>query len=388
MSGISARPRPLARTAAVLALSLTVFGLTPAAASRSVSLPTLFDANDVLQARLTARGAGGLRLQVGRAVSGMNNVASLWRITKDNQPARHFDDTSAYAILQDVGWVRATDERWWIGFGRGKRDAYQGNADAGQLWIDLHAAGQTRPAYAPVAGNVKIEASWYGVGRTFPFRIGQARGTGSVLLRGLAADDYLARSLVGQVEGEMFSGMVKIVSADTGTGLVRGRGWSLDTQAEVRLGKRWLAQGTVEGLLGRLTWHGLAVEDSYVVSPRVFTDPEGFLHDYGGISGAAWSEDMRLRLNPYYRLDLICSSRPNTLLGVAFQAGTRTAGSAGLAWPQSKRWLPYLRCYPTQNRLEVGAVGSGWQVRISGDDWLPVSPKHAEIALSASALSF
>ena len=357
-------------------------------ASPSVTLPILFDANDLLGFRFEESSRDSLRLRVGGAASGMNNVGSIWAIDEDGQPARDFDNTRAYAVLQTTEWIRLAHRGWWIGCGRGMRDAYEGNADAGQLWIDLHADGKTQPAYAPAVSSVRIEASWWAVGRTFPFRAGEVRGTGDLVLRRITADDYLARSLVGKVEGEDFSGMLKAISSETAAGTVRGHGWSLDVQGRFTLGTNWEGQITAEGLLGEVSWRGLYVEDGYILSPRVFTDREGFLHDCGGISGMGWHEDLTARINPFYRLDLVYMRRPNVLLGAAWQSGTRTVPNIGLAWPQPKPWLPYLRCYPTQNRLEIGAVGRGWQIRVSGDDWLDASPKHAEIALTVSPLRF
>ena len=380
------RRRRTHATAAFI-LFLNMCALPSAAASPSVSLPSLSDSDDLLQTRL-ARSARNTRLEFAASVSGINNVGSLWDISEKDQPAGRFRDDSAYAVLQMAERVRVIHRGWWIEYGEGRRQAYDGNADAAQLWIDLHADGQTQPAYAPVVKGTRIDVSWWGVGRTFPVRAGNIRGTGSVLLRRITSDDYLSRSLVGQVQGEEFSGMMKVIAANSPTGRVGGEGWAMDVQGTFALGAHWQGQIVAEGLLGKITWRGLAVQDSYILSPRVFADPEGFLRECGGMSGAKWYEELNASINPYYRMDLICTERPHILLGLAYQAGTGSVPSIGLAWPQSKAWLPYLRYYGTQNRLEIGAVGRGWQFRVSGDDWIAASPKHAEVALTASALRF
>jgi hypothetical protein len=275
-----------------------------------------------------------------------------------------------------------------VSYGQGQRDAYVGNADAAQLWIDFHAGNRTQSAYAPKAGSVQLSAYWYGVGRDFPIRAGSLSGEGSLSLRRVVAYDYLARSLVGEVGPTgMFTAMMRSVSARSGGAETHGDGWALDGQLRLHVGDRWLGQATIEGLLGQVSWNRLTVEDSRIVSPRTFTDPDGFLHDCGGITGATWTESRKARLNPYYRLDLIRTGRPHILCGVAFQSGLRSTPNFGFAWPQ-KRWLPFVRFYPAQQRFEIGAVGSRWQVRISGDEWILSSPKHAEVSASATALRF
>ena len=387
MASKPARARPPVGLILVLSTVLSSAAVRHVGAA-SVVLPTAFDANNLLVSTYAKTTTDNIRLDVGGVAVGANNVGSLWTIAEHEQPGRCFGGGSAYAVLEIAQWMRVSRGRWWIGYGSGRRDAYDGNADAAQLWIDLHSGGQKQPFYAPWATNARVGASWFGTGHDFPFQLGKARGTGTLSLRLIRASDYLARSVVGQVSGDQFSGMVRITSARTPTGTVRGSGWALDAQWVFALGRRWQAQVTAEGLLGRMHWRGLSVRDVYVTSPGVFTDPEGFLHDFGGISGAEWFEDLTASLDTCYRLDMIYAAHPNVLLSARRQAGTRSLLSAGLAWPQSRPWLPYFRYHPTQHRLEIGAVGTGWQLRVSGDDWLASSPKHAEIAISWAAVIF
>jgi len=360
------------------------------AASPSLSLPAVFDSSDLLQSCVAGPVASNaLQLQAGAVGTATNNVGSIWVIGDAKQPAQDYGSSSAYAILQNSRWLRLSHEGWFLSYGAGKRTAYAGNADAAQLWIDMHAGDRTQSAYAPEANSVRVTASWYAVGRDFPIRAGNLSGTGNLSLRRVVAYDYLSRSLVGEVGPTgMFTAMMRSVSAGPAGGKIRGDGWAVDGQLRLRCGDRWLGQATVEGLLGQVSWDNLIVEDSRIVSPRTFTDPQGFLHDCGGISGATWTESRTARLNPYYRLDLIRTGRPNILCGIAFQSGARSTPNFGFAWPQRKKWLPYTRYYPAQRRLEVGAVGRGWQIRVSGDDWLDCSPKHAEVALTVSPLRF
>jgi len=354
----------------------------------SAALPTAYDANDLLLSGYTDVLSPSLRLSAGAVAAAMNNVGSLWQIADREQPPRRFEGASAYATIETAEWTRIAGRGWWIGYGTGRRDDYDGNADAAQLWTDIHSGGQTKPAYRPEAANVRIAASWVGAGREFAFGMGSARGTGSICLRLLTAGDYLARAVTGEVSGEQFSGMVRITSARTEAGKVEGSGWALDAQWRFLVAGRLRGRVSAEGLLGRLGWRGLLVRDAYVTSPGVFTDPQGFLHDCGGISGAEWRENVSASLNTCWRIDLVSAARPQILLNGRFQAGARPLVGFGLAWPQRRPWTPYLRCYPSQHRLEAGAVGRGWQLRVSGDDWLGSSPKHAEIGISAAAAAF
>jgi hypothetical protein len=376
------------RTAGVLYLLLGA--LRVSTASPSLILPTLFDSSDLLQSSVAGPGApSALKLEGGAMGTATNNVGSIWVVGDTKQPAHDYGSSSAYAVLQDSRWLRLSHGGWSLSYGSGKRSAYAGNADAAQLWIDMHAEGRTQSAYAPEANSVRVTASWYAVGRDFPIRAGNLSGVGNLSLRRVIASDYLARSLVGEVGPTgMFTAMMRSVSAESAGGKIGGDGWAVDGQLRLRCGDRWLGQVTVEGLLGQVSWNGLIVDDSRIVSPRTFTDPQGFLHDCGGISGATWTESRTARLNPYYRLDLIRTGRPNILCGIAFQSGSRSTPNLGFAWPQRKKWLPYTRYYPVQRRFEIGAVGPGWQLRISGDDWIYASPQHAEVAVSAQALRF
>lgn len=376
------------RAALVICLFLGISRVSMA--SPSLSLPTVFDSSDLLQSWLAGPAASNaLQLQAGAVGAATNNVGSIWVIGDAKQPAQDYGSSSAYAVLQYSQWLRLSHRGWVLNYGTGKRTAYAGNADAAQLWIDMHAGDRTQSAYAPEANSVQVTPSWYAVGRDFPIRARNLSGAGNLSLRRVIAYDYLARSLIGEIGPTgMFTAMMRTVSAGPAGGKIRGDGWAVDGQLRLRYGDRWLGQATVEGLLGQVSWNGLIVEDSRIVSPRTFTDPQGFLHDSGGISGATWTESRTARLNPYYRLDLIRTGRPNILCGIAFQSGSPSTPNFGFAWPQRKKWLPYTRYYPAQRSCEIGAVGPTWQLRISSDDWIYSSPRHIEVAASAQALRF
>jgi hypothetical protein len=319
----------------------------------------------------------------------MNNICSILELTKDAEQKRLVYENSPYALQQTLHWVRADYGRWWISGGRGRCDHYTGNRDAAQFWFDLHTDGDhEQSAYTPSADNTQITVGWVAVGRTFPFEVHVLRGSGSIGLRHLVADSYLTRSIEGQVDGESFSGMLRTISSDTGAGTVRGNGWAVDADLQFKLNDSWLGRVNIEGMIGRLRWNGLVVQDGYITSAGVFTDPEGFLRDCGGITGAEWSTNINTRLKPVYRLDLVSNGRPNVLLGYTSQPGTYGSPCIGLAWANHRNWLPYLRFYPIESRTEVGFIAHRWQLRISVDDWTFDDPKRIEAAVSVNPILF
>lgn len=374
----------LSRLILIMAL---VVGAAASSSASSISLPPAFDRNDLLQYCVSDPQRTPFLLEAGAQALGTNNIGSIWEIG-GKQPAHQFTGDSAYATMQLSQWVQISHKGWWACWGKGRQTEYAGNPDAAQLWIDLNSGGQTKSSYSPTASSTEFTASWYGAGRDFPTRIGKLTGTSSISIRHLSAGDLLSRSLTGEVQDTVFTATMRTLTADTALGTVTGSGWSVDAQARLRYADKWLGQFAAEGLLGCVSWDGLQVEDSRIISPRTFTDPEGFLHDLGGISGALWYENQTQRINPYYRMDLVRIGHPDLLLGCGWQAGMRATPNLGMAWNHSGKWMPYTRYYPSQRHFEIGAVGRGWQLRISGDDWILGSPKHAEVGLSASAIRF
>lgn len=372
----------------VIVTAIICFGASTASA-QFVSLPTSLDANELLMSRLPRHTNDlGADIRAGGMASGNTNVVSLQQYRGQEKVPTLFDGPSAYAEVQATGWMSMTGGNWWFGSGKGFRESYDGNTDAGQFWLDSHHSGRHASSYAPSATNIHVMASWYGVGRIIPFHFGGIRGTGNVSYRRITADDYLTRSAVGQIDGSTFTGMLKTVSSGTSESAVMGDGWALDVRTRFSIGKRWEGQWSAEGIMGQISWKGLSVEDSYIVSPRAFEDPDGILHDYGGISGTKWQQDLTLKINPYHRLDMVYSGQPDVLFGVAYQCGTNTLPYCGLAWHQSKPWIPYFRIYPTQNKLELGIISRMLQIRVSSDNYTSLDPKHAELSIAAVPLRF
>lgn len=356
--------------------------------SQSITLPTSTRCNSILKTSMLEGKPGRLDLSAGLTYTAWNNVSSIWDLDSESMPSARFAHDSAYALLESTRWIAVGQGEWILSFGSGTRDYYEGNSDAAQLWIDMHSDFATQAEYMPKVSNTRISVNWFGISRSLPVRSGKMEGDLTVTLRKLVVDSYRSGSLVGNVAGDEFTGMMRTTSSEMVSGNADGQGWSLDAELSFRIGRRWVGRAGAEGLAGRISWDGLLTQDAWIVSPRVFIDPDGFLHDCGGATGMTWSTDLNARLSPHYRLDLMESASPHTLLGVYYQGDTGLLASVGLAWPQRNGWIAYTRCYPTQKRIELGALGKGWEFTVSGDDWLTASPRHGEVSLALSPLRF
>ncbi len=360
----------------------------PLSAAYTVNLPRYTDGNDLLQAWVEPALPSGTVRATGDAL-GQDNVLPLGKLVRYGQPPTRVTETP-YAMWTYHDTLSANAGRWWVGSGQGFREVYQGNRDAGQFWVDLHADGQTQKQYNVSASSASLNATWYGIGYQLPFRVDAQPGTGLLVLRQVTASDMRLRSLTGQASGEDFTAMMRDISAGANGQTVRGQGWAVDLQCRMGQPSRWQGQLTVEGALGAMSWKGVQVEDTYLTSPGVFQDAEGFFRYTGGISGVDHREDFTMRVNPAYRLDLTLGARPVVyLLGAAAQQDDRTTVYAGIGLPR-RGWLPYLRVYPTSWRVELGAVAARWQFRLATDTlgFTTQTARQMELAISLTPLRF
>lgn len=371
-------------TAVFLRVATLLLSLTACQAAEIV-LPPTFITQDLMFDRCVSGPTSSIRVETGGCVGAFNNVQSLWTVSSKELSPRSVDTNSPYARLRFGQWACLSSGNWFVGVGSGFRDYYDGNHDAGQLWIDLHTTSRSQADYYPSANDLHVATSWYGVGRRFGFRARGAEADCLVFARSIEATDFLARSLDGSVSGDNFMGNVRIVSSRH-NGRVYGQGWALDARTSIKVGERWEGLIAVEGLLGEMKWSRVPVEDMFVVSPRVFTDPQGFYHDTGGISGVASKRDVRLGVGRSCRVDVLRKGRQVDLLaGYLWEEGYAAVPSVGAALKRGRWWTPYARVYPTETRCEVGAVSRGWLLSISGDDWLLSAPRNATISLSLVA---
>lgn len=369
----------------VVALLVSVLHAFAAAScwAAGVVLPPTFVTQDLLAERYESSAPGAMSVAVGGCAAASNNIQSLWTIANRKQPARGIDTSSPYASAQVGQWLRISDGGWIVATGNGFRDHYAGNHDAAQLWNDLHTAVRSQVNYYPNASDLHVAAQWYGVGRDIPFRVRALEGNCEVFARYISANDLLARTLVGSVEGADFQGIVRIISATPGSSRIRGRGWSLDARTTAKLGQRWEGLFSVEGILGQVEWRNVEVQDAFVLSPRVFQDPQGFYHEAGEISGVATRKNLTLDVLRRCRVDVLRKGKRTDLIaGCVWRQGFDPSPNLGAAANQFRGWTPFARVYPTESRCELGAVGRGWLVSLSADGWLFSAPRSLALDVS------
>ena len=358
------------------------------ASAETLTLPPGLFSEDLLAVQHNTITPGAWTLRAGGAAAGSNNVAVLWDVNRTTIPAQTVTAQDVWARGGYGSWSSLSNGNWILATGTGNQQTYSGNHDAGQLWIDIHAKSRQLGDYAPQAEQRVVTACWYGVGHAWSAHYRGQSISGSIMGRYLVANNFLSRSITGQVEGEDFSGIVRTFESDTPTSALRGRGWSLDLRATTALGEHWQASAAIENLLGEMRWNGIPTYERFVTSPGVFTDADGFVHDFGGASGMNWREDLTLQLTPTYQLALTSSTYPNLLFGVIGNGRDGASPSLGMAWPRKSGWLPYFRLYPNETRLELGIIGRGWLFSIAGDDWLINAPERANLNISAPVLTF
>lgn len=369
--------------AAGMIISPVAMAFTPP----SLSMPHVFDPNALLQDMMRKPNVNGVSVEIDASASAMNNVGSIWELTDDRQSSKEFTKSSGYAVLQSAGKTRLAFGRFSVYAGQETRSAYTGNNDAGQLWIDYHADSYSREIYNPVIGSTMLSSDWYGIGYACPVRIGKMKVSTNTVLRSVSAQDFSSRYLTGQLtnSGENFSAMMRTISSDT---FSPGHGWSLDSQAQCLVNDHLMVQAVAEGIFAGINWDSVNVDDAYVQSLSVFTDPDGYLRDYGGIDGMESTQKCHVRPKGYYRLDMAYMDRTDLMFGMVFPVDVPSSVYLGAAWPTKKDISPYFRYYPSYKSLEIGGIAKGWQFYISGDDFLFASPMHAEIGVSVNALRF
>lgn len=356
-------------------------------AAVDMTLPNVFARDDLLLSCVNGLDDTG-RTECAASAFADNNAIPLGQFNDDNYAPRNLDVSSVYARWGLSQWVRVYRGDWIFSAGQGQYSEYNGNRDAGQLWIDLHSIDATGRTYEPEANGYRVQASWYALGRAFSYERGGSSGTCEVYARYITTSDMLARSVVGNVDGDNYTGMIRTLRASAAKDGVSGRGWALDCRVTGNLKNKMRFLMSVEGLLGQVSWRQAVVEDDYVSSPNVFEDPDGFLHDYFAMSGAGWKEDKSMGVGRVINLGVVQThTTPYKIMGLTWQKGYTTLPKFGAAWPQQRNWIPYCCYYPSESRLEIGSYAQTWHIGASADFLSGGSPKAAAIDIGIN-LSF
>lgn len=327
----------------------------------------------------TKDGASGSRVEVsaGSALRGENNIDSVWDVTDYSKPPRLFKGKSGFAVITGAGWLQVDVGGWKFGAGTGWVDSYAGNADAAQLWIDLHSGYSLKTVYLPRAQYRKISVQWLGLGRRFPVRVGSTLVDVEVDLRQLISNSFEELAVDGFVSGDEFAGSAARLYSDSDLGRSFGHGWCIDAAATLETAK-WRTKLCVEGILGRLSWDGLVLDKGYISSPRVFTDADGFLRYIGGdFTGVTSVRSLSGYINPQVKVSFAGRSGTAPVFSASFRRGDKPKLGVGIGWRRTEDCAGYVRYYPCSKVGELGVCTSVLRLRIYSDSWLLRSPKSA-----------
>jgi hypothetical protein len=238
--------------------------------------------------------------------------------------------------------------RWTLGIGTTRRTVYHANHDAGQLWTDLSTHVQTAQSYRPWVTGTRFLGSWIGAATHVQLQIGDRAVRCEAAVRAFDADDLLIRTATGTMQGDDFTGMVKTINGG------HGEGWAVDARTVIPITRGAKCTIAADGILGSVTWQNVSIEDDYIVSPRTFEDPDGFLRDFAAISGAGWRENVRLKFAPTWHVDIA--------------TGDKTLQHIGATYDADRKWVPYLtatRPLSRDTRIETSYMPSERQLGVA-----------------------
>lgn len=370
---------PQTRLLVIIALLVSVY-------QRALSIPILLPndgGNAVLFQLQALNDTADKSVKIGVSGSGNINFRSLWTYD-DKEAPTIFSHPNAFADISDAEWAQVQYSRWSIEVGNGHSEAYKGNRDAGQLWLDLHSNNAVKRPLTPELTMAKLDLSWLGIGYRLPFSFQRMHVEWRISARYLQINHFELGSAVGDVNGEDFTGMVKVMNAD-GAGC--GTGWTTDTSLFLNTAGRWQAALAINDLAGEMTIHQGRVTDVYLVSPRIYEDPEGFLHDFWGASGSTWRENHDTVIDPSFTFSLIRKGHPTTAL-VLQHDSTRTTPTLACLWQLPHHWQAVVGLSSTTRQLLVGALHPYGTVYLTCDDFPGRKPNRLSLYLQLRPLTF
>ncbi|HEX2951349.1 MAG TPA: hypothetical protein VHV83_17530 [Armatimonadota bacterium] len=324
-------------------------------------------------------------IDFGASGGGNTNIGPIFDITEDHQAPHSFSDHSAFATLDTGYWSCFRSGRWFIIAGSGNRQQYQGNRDAGQIWIDTHSDTSLAGNKSPQLAMYDLQMKWYGIGYQMPYRHQNIHGTTWVMARYLDPQELLMGTAIGDVDGSDYTGMVRLLSTKERP-QASGRGWALDAGFSSQIGRDLRCSISAEGLLGEITWKNISVSDLYVSSPRVFEDPNGFFHDYFDAEGAQWREDLHCTITPVVTTMVGYGQKPMISTGIRYQ-NKKAIPIFGAAMPWPGHGTSFIDIQPTYSSCEIGYSGKHGAISLLFNG-LPQTAKNASIQLRFNTLSF
>jgi hypothetical protein len=272
----------LARYRFAQALFTAVFLVCTAlsvAAQSLYSAPTTSE-GDRIRFLLDGRASQPTAIEIQALGRADNNVVALARGDRKRIDPTQFRGQATY--LSDyhsfgVAWFQG---RWQFGIQSTAADLYEGNHDAGQLYLDsLAHAIDLHSAAAPEATMNRSEINRLRIGRAFDFRFGRRGGVLVITGNLLDVHRFQVGSVVGTNTGGQFTGNLTILTTlGVPPSETRSPGASLDAAVSISLAPRWRAAATVDNLSGQVWQRKLQRLDVAVTTNSVEPDSNGFLH--------------------------------------------------------------------------------------------------------------
>jgi len=354
-----------------------------AAATISVQLPPVTSPEFLISDTvLPATGKSNIEFRfTGNAVT---DVGTLWTYHDKHQPPSSFTPHDARAALNEGAWLTARHGRWQFTLGKGSREAYSGNQDAGQLWLDLHTSNPPARQLSPQITKEQLDTTWCGVGYTIPWQTRGMHGACRFGTRLMQIDSLGLGAAIGTVANNDYSGMVKLYTLTPGE---RGYGWCSDIQLTADAGPHWSFLLRDDGLAGQLVCRHVTVTDGFVTSPQIIQDADGFVHSIFGLSGAEWQH--ALTLNVKNTLDVGVTYRgPVVFTALVEHSEHENTPFFVLTWPCARTLSFSAGFSPTHGVGTLGINTRYLRCYLSADDWPSTSPRHLTVNLAVSPVVF
>lgn len=262
-----------------LAAACMLFVSIPADGQALYSAPTTLE-GDRIRFLLSSRSYEPAALEFRAFARGDNNVVSLAQGDRRHIGPTLFSGQTAYLSdyhVQGVNWAQG---HWRIAVESTAADLYEGNRDAGQLYVDsLSHTVDFHAAIAPQVTMNRSEINRIRAGRAFDLRLGDRAAVLLVTGSLLDVHRFQVGSVTGKNSGGQFVGDLTILTTlGVPPSQTRSPGASLDAALSADVAPRWRASISVENLVGQVWQRKLQRLDVTLKTNAVEPDANGFLH--------------------------------------------------------------------------------------------------------------
>lgn len=285
-----------------------------------------------------------------------NNLIPLSLVGEHRFPARQAPAESPFFLLGANGAVRLQLRSWTFFYSEVWDDSYDGNPDAGRLFL-LAKAKQLKGAgpFDVAASLHRKEGTAFGA-----FREGTIPGLGRradyrVGARFLSLPTYRDGWIRGTYNGGQFAGSLYLQSTKDLD--AHGYGFSADGLLRVELAPSLQMMLGMEGLAGWTRWNRVHFLKGDFQTDKVEPDANGFLREAPLVHGVDAVAPLTLDFRPRLVTGLAAPIRGFTAFWMAESGASTLFHTLGARWPCGKAaWYAYFRT-PGEG------VGLGYQRR-------------------------